>query len=212
MAHYVSLPCRLPHSLAYELQWRKHRDKASGGSSCLPPVFISDWDVTTTVTPHDSFSSLGYSLILKLPVLTTSVLPPCPALSDSCLQSCLETPAAVRMPGPCHLPSAGLLRVLVSSCQLDGWTTDKVESFHPSAGWTRSLKARVLKSFLQHGAPCPPGVSPSGRKKSRRSRQACGSCSTAKTALKSRVESIEWKLPPGAERGCELFFWPQMKV
>lgn len=153
-AVWPTMWCSYVDSLACKLQPGKHRDKASGGSSCLPPVFISDWDGTATVTPHDSFSSLGDSLILKLPVLTVSALPSCPALSDSYLQSCLETPAAVRMPGSCHLPSAGLLRVLVSSCQLDGWATDKVERLHPSAGWNCSLKARVLKSFLQHGALC----------------------------------------------------------
>lgn len=49
--------------------------------------------VTTTVTPHVSFSSLGGSLILKLPLLAASALPACSALVGSCLQSCLEIPA-----------------------------------------------------------------------------------------------------------------------
>ena len=31
--------------------------------------------------------------------------------------------------------------------------TDKVESFHPSSGYSQSHKVGVLKSSLQHGAP-----------------------------------------------------------
>lgn len=115
MVHCVVLPCRLPPSLAaFEQQWGKHGDKASGGSLCLLPAFVSDLDGAATMTPYDSFSSLIGSLILILPLLTKSVLPPVLLWSNSCLQRCLETPAAVKMPRTCPLP----LQVFLESVSL----------------------------------------------------------------------------------------------
>lgn len=50
-------------------------------------------------------------------------------------------PSTVKIPGPCHLPSAGALESL---SLVGSWMMDKVESFHPSSGYTQN--------FLWHGA------------------------------------------------------------
>lgn len=118
--------CRLPHSLEV---WEMHETRYQELLQvCHQPSHHSY--VIATMTPHDRASAPCVAISSSQHLLCPSVPP----------QSCLEMPPAVKMPGPCHLPPAGT-RVSVSSCQLDSWMMDKVESFHPS--YTRSL--------LQHG-------------------------------------------------------------